>query len=137
MRHPGLIWKTVAASIVVVGTNVAGNYGLRRGLEEVGVLTSWSPLDYIRTFAHPWIAIGVLFMIAWLASRLALLSWADLTYVLPVTSVSYALTALVGAHYLNERVSGLHWTAIAIITAGVALVVRTDPETTDTPEQAA
>lgn len=128
-----LIGKTAVVSVVVIGTNVLGNYALRRGLNKVGAVESWSPLPYIRSFAHPWVGVGVIFMLAWLTSRLSLLSWADLTYVLPVTSFSYVLSAIVGAIYLNEQVSALHWIGISVITLGILLVVLTYPKTSEGP----
>ena len=128
-KQHAVIVKTVVASVVVVATNVIGNYALSRGMHQVGEVLSWSPMPYIRTFTHPWVAIGVVFMVAWLASRLALLSWADLSYVVPVTSFSYVLSAMVAQVYLGEHVSGLRWAGIAVITLGVALVAITYPET--------
>lgn len=124
-----LLGKTAIASSLVIGTNVLGNYALRRGLNQVGVLQSWSPVPYIQAFAHPWVGLGVIFMFAWLCSRLSLLSWADLTYVLPVTSFTYVLSALIGAIYLNEQISRLHWVGICVMTLGVILVVLTYPKT--------
>jgi len=134
-RKHTLIGKTVIVSAIVVGTNVIANYALKRGLEDVGAVTSWSPVPYIETFTHPWVAVGVLFMIAWLASRLSLLSWADLSYVLPVTSFSYAISAGVGEIYANEQVSARHWAGIAVITLGILLVIVTYPKTSNGPGQ--
>jgi drug/metabolite transporter (DMT)-like permease len=128
-QYERTIHKTVALSAVVILANVLSNYALARGLRDV-VLTSWSPLPYVQSFAHPWVAAGVALMFFWFASRLALLSWADLSYALPVTSFSYALSALVGRYYLEEKVSLLHWVGIAVISLGVALVALTYPETT-------
>jgi drug/metabolite transporter (DMT)-like permease len=80
----------------------------------------------------------VLLLIVWLISQLALLSRVDLSYVLPVTSVSYILTALMGdfvrhprvsASELHERVSTERWIGIGLIGLGVSLVVRTVPRT--------
>jgi len=133
-RTDGIIWKTVVVSAVVIGTNVLGSYALRRGLLDVGPVESWSPLPYLHTFSHPWVVVGVVFMFAWLISRLALLSWADLTYVLPVTSFSYALTALAGAIGLREHESPIQWLGICVITVGVAIVGITYPETTEPSE---
>jgi uncharacterized membrane protein len=53
---------------------------------------------------------------------MALLSWADLSYVLPVTSVGYVLVALVGRVLLNEQITSKRWAGIVLIMAGVALV---------------
>ena len=54
---------------------------------------------------QPWVALGVLLLILWMLSRMALLSWADLSYVLPVTSIGYVLVALAGRVLLNEQIT--------------------------------
>lgn len=129
MRKHSLIWKTAIVSAVVIATNVFGNYALKVGLDQVGTVESWSPIPYIRAFGHPWVAFGVTCMLAWLISRLLLLSWADLSYVLPVTSFSYVLSAVAGAVYLNEKVTSVQWAGIIAITVGTGLVALTFPET--------
>lgn len=131
MQQRTLVYKTVAVSAVVIAANVLANYALKRGLHGVDLAYTWSPLPYIRVFSRPWVGAGVVLMFAWLTSRLALLSWADLTYVLPVVSLSYALSAVTGAIYLHENVSSLHWAGICMITVGVSLVALTYPETTE------
>ena len=130
-RRRALLVKTCVASVIVIATNVIGSYALKRGLYDVGILDSWSPVPYVHAFLHPWVAIGVILMIGWLLSRLALLSWADLTYVLPVSSFAYALSAAVGAIYLKEQISGTEWAGISAITLGVMLVALTRPNTTE------
>ena len=50
--------------------------------------------------------------IVWLLSHMALLSWADLSYVLPVTSIAYVLVALVGRFLLHEQVSPARWVGV-------------------------
>jgi uncharacterized membrane protein len=62
-------------------------------------------------------------------SNMALLSWADLSYVLPVTAIGYVLVAFAGIVFLGERVSTARWAGIVLITVGVALVGRTPPDT--------
>ena len=113
-----LRWKTWACAAVVVASNVCGNYFLKSGMP--AQLTT--PLDYITVLFRPTVTLGVLLLILWLASRMALLSWADLSYVLPVTSIGYALVAIAGRVLLHEQISAKRWMGIALIMAGVALV---------------
>src|SRR5690242_1218613 len=84
--------KTWLCATVVVLSNVFGNFFLKRGMpaELAG------PLQYITVLFRPSVTAGVLLLILWMLSRMALLSWADLSYVLPVTSIGYALVAVVG-----------------------------------------
>jgi uncharacterized membrane protein len=122
--------KTRIVTAVVVLSNVLGNSFLSRGMQSVGELISPSPVPYIRALFNPGVAVGVSLLIVWLLSHMALLSWADLSFVLPVTSVAYVLVALVGRFVLHEHVSLTRWAGIALIMIGVTLVGRTAPRTT-------
>src|ERR1700674_807337 len=119
--------RTVIA--LLVASNVLGNFTLSRGLHEVGRLVSFSPWPYIHAFVNPLVVLGVLLLLVWLISQLSLLSRLDLSSVLPVTSVSYVLTALMGEFLLHERVSTERWIGIGLIGLGVSLVARTVPRT--------
>ena len=72
-------------------------------------------------------ALGVSLLILWLFSHMVLLSWADLSYVLPVTSIGYVLIALTGRFFLHESVSFMRWCGVILIVAGVIVVGRTSP----------
>ena len=121
--------KTRFFTAIVVVTNVLGNSFLSRGMQSVGKLVSLSPLPYVRALFNPWVAVGTSLLIVWLLSTMALLSWADLSYVLPVTSISYVLVALVGRFVLHEAVSWAHWAGIVLIMMGVSLVGSTNSDT--------
>lgn len=127
--------KTRIFTAIVVLTNVLGNSFLSRGMQSVGELLTLSPLPYIRALFNPWVAVGVSLLIVWLLSHMALLSWADLSYVLPVTSIAYVLVALVGRFLLHEQVSLTRWVGVTLIMAGVALVGHTVPRTTGAHKQ--
>ena len=89
-------------------------------------------LDYIGVLFRPTVSLGVVLLILWMASRMALLSWADLSYVLPVTSVGYVLVALAGKILLHEQISARRWAGIILIMAGVAVVSgATHPQTAE------
>jgi drug/metabolite transporter (DMT)-like permease len=121
--------KTRVFTAIVVVTNVLGNSFLSRGMQSIGELVSLSPVPYIRALFNPWVALGTSLLIVWLLSTMALLSWADLSYVLPVTSMAYVLVALVGRFVLHEAISMAHWSGILLIMIGVALVGSTNPNT--------
>ena len=110
--------KTWICAAVVVASNVFGNFFMKRGMPA----ELPTPLAYITVLFQPWVSLGVLLLILWLLSRMALLSWADLSYVLPVTSIGYVLVALAGRVLLNEQISSKRWAGIVLIMAGVALV---------------
>ncbi len=124
------ILKTRVFTLIVIVANVLGDSFLRMGMRQVGPIVSASPVAYFMAFLNPWVAVGVALLVLWMLSHMALLSWADLSYVLPVTSIGYALVALVGNVFLNEAVSLTRWAGIALIVGGVILVGRTEFNTT-------
>jgi uncharacterized membrane protein len=120
--------KTRFFTWLVIVSNVLGNFSLSWGLRQCGRLLTETPLAYVRALFNPWVALGVSLLILWLLSHMALLSWADLSYVLPVTSVGYVLAALAGRLFLHEAISNWRWAGIALIVIGVSLVARTAPQ---------
>jgi uncharacterized membrane protein len=124
--------KSWICAAVVIASNVSGNFFLKSGIP--GQLAT--PLEYITVLFRPMVALGVLLLILWLAARMALLSWADLSYVLPVTSVGYVLVALAGSLMLHEQITNRRWCGIALIMAGVALVSGGTAPQTATPKPA-
>ena len=45
-----------------------------------------------------------------------------MSYVLPVTSFAYVLSAVIGAVWLRETVNAVQWAGISVITLGASLV---------------
>jgi len=118
--------KTRIFALIVVLSNALGNFSLAsgmRGRRTAGVL------DYLAAIFSPWVMLGITLLILWLLSRMALLSWADLSYVLPVTSLGYVANALIGRFFLHEQVTAARWTGTLLIVAGTILVGRGSPRT--------
>ncbi len=123
-----LVRKTRIVAAVVILSNVLGNSSLSRGLHGHGPTPGSGLLAYLSVFLDPWVFAGVALLVLWMLSRMALLSWADLSYVLPVTAAGYVLTAVAGHFLLGERLSAPRWAGTALIVAGVALVNATAPQ---------
>ena len=121
--------RTWVVTAVVVLANVLGNSCLSWGMKQQspGLV---SLLDYVAAVFTPWVALGISLLILWLAARMALLSWADLSFVVPVTAVGYALAAVAGHFLLGEHVSPQRWAGALLIAAGTALVGSTSIRTT-------
>jgi|SRR5579884_1757498 drug/metabolite transporter (DMT)-like permease len=127
--------KTQILVLVVIVTNVVGNVSLSRGMHQVGRIVSASPLDYLRALENPWTLFGIGVLVIWMLSDLALLSRADLSFVLPVTASAYVLVAIGGHFLLHDHISWQRWTGIVLITLGVILAEETPDRTTNgTPE---
>ncbi|HZQ94408.1 MAG TPA: EamA family transporter [Candidatus Sulfotelmatobacter sp.] len=125
--------KTHLLTAMVVLTNVVGNVCLSRGMQEVGRTVSASPADYLRALLNPWVLAGSCTLALWMISELALLSRADLTFVLPVTASAYVFIAIAGHFFLGDRISWQRWLGIVVISVGVILAEET-PSLTSTVE---
>lgn len=125
---PNLTSKTRLFTVLTILTNVAGNSALTKGMQQIGDPGS-TPAALIAALFHPWVALGVALLILWTLTHMALLSWADLSYVLPVTAFAYVLTELSGKFLLGEFISTQRWLGVGLITIGVILVGRTPPST--------
>ena len=121
--------KTLFFAGVAILSNVLGNFALSQGMHQFGRFLSVSVLSFLAVLSNLWIASGICLLAIWMLSQLSLLSWADLSYVLPVTAASYVLTAVLGAVALGEDVSIAHWIGIGMIFIGVMIVGRTAPRT--------
>ena len=112
----------VLAGITVFST--AGDSLLARGMKDFGhVNVSLHNLSgLLLAVLNPWVTAGILLLLAFFSCYMSALSWADLTYVLPATSLAYVLVALVGHFRLHEEISPARWLGIALIAAGVGFV---------------
>jgi drug/metabolite transporter (DMT)-like permease len=113
--------------LVLLGVVIFGACGdalLSRGMKQLGEipLNHWHQIIF--AVVHPWVALGVLLLIAFFASYMTALSWADLTYVLPATSIGYVLLAFIAKFVLHENVTATRWIGIVLIAAGVGFVAR-------------
>ena len=118
---PALRWKTRVFALFIILSNSFGNLLLAMGMRASADVTA-SLVDFIRAIFQPQVALGIVLLILWLLSRMAMLSWADLTYVLPVTAVGYVLTAALGRLFLNEQITPARWAGTVLIVTGTILV---------------
>ena len=113
--------------LVLAGVTIFAAMGdslLAYGMRQVGSL-SWHHLpEVILAVFNPWVAVGILLLLGFFASYMAALSWADLTYVLPATSLGYVLLALIAKFWLHDIVSPTRWLGIVLISAGVGFVTQ-------------
>jgi multidrug transporter EmrE-like cation transporter len=119
--------------LAVVLTASFGDTLLSHGMRQVGPVT----LDHLdlllSALKNPWVISGVVLLIGFFASYLTALSWADLTFVLPSTSISYVIVALLSRFWLHEQISFYRWLGIVLIVCGVGFVAN-GPALTERPQ---
>jgi uncharacterized membrane protein len=112
-------YLTLAAVAVFAA---CGDVCLARGMRDFGAVTATNWHQLVSFVLNPWVLAGIGLLLLFFGSYLTALSWADLTYVLPATALSYVLMALLAKLFLNEHLTVSRWLGIALISAGVGLV---------------
>lgn len=113
--------RILLLTLLVTILNPLGDLCLSWGLKHLDRVVSTNPIDYVLAMLHPLVAVGVALLILWLLMRMALMSVADLTFILPVTAVGYALNVFLGKVVLHEAVSVQRWAGTVLIVAGAIL----------------
>ncbi len=101
-----------------------GDSLLSHGMKEVGSISlrNWSSV--LTAVFNPWVGLGIVFLLFFFVSYTTALSWADLTYVLPASSLGYVLLAIIARFWLHEQITPLRWLGIVLISAGVGFVTQ-------------
>jgi multidrug transporter EmrE-like cation transporter len=111
---------------IVVAAGTGGELCVTRAMKHVGEVTDFRPLEVVRVIVRamkvPWMWIGVAMMALAFFSLLAMLSIENVSFVVPVTALSYAAGALGGVFFLGERVSTRRWVGVLLVCIGVTLV---------------
>lgn len=116
--------------VLVILSNTFGNFLLAEGMNQMPDFFRSSFLSYAASIVtNPYFLGGVALLIVWMVAQLTMFTWADLSYVLPVTASGYMVTALLSKYLLYEYISVGRWTGILLITAGSMLVYTTPPRT--------
>lgn len=110
----------VLGAIIVFSS--LGDVLLAHGMKTIGPIAISDLHHLIPAVFNPWVALGILFLLIFFAAYSTALSWADLTFVLPATSLSYVLVAIMGALLLHEHITPARWTGILLVSCGVGLV---------------
>jgi uncharacterized membrane protein len=131
----GLHLKTIVLIIFMVSVAPLGDTFLGKGMKQVGKMPDWSPSHFFgfffRAFTSSTIWTGIGLLLAYFIAYLLVLSWADYSYVLPASSISSLLIALLAYFVLHETITPTRWVGVAVISLGVFVVGHTHPRTTE------
>ncbi len=110
--------------IVVSGTG--GELCVSRAMRSMGEHHDFRPKSVLRFVLRglrlPWMWVGVAMMSIGFFSLLAILSFRDVSFVVPVSALSYAAGAFGARAFLGEHISRNRWLGIAVVCVGVTIV---------------
>jgi uncharacterized membrane protein len=111
--------------VMVAGT--AGELCMARAMRTVGEVHDFRPRALVsvagRALSVGWTWVGLGLMTLAFFSLLAVLSIENVSFVVPVTALSYVVGALGGRLFLHERVTPTRWAGVVLVCIGVTLVL--------------
>src|SRR5580704_12479893 len=126
--------KTYIVLFLMILFGSVGNTILDKGMKSLG------PIDFstrsaiwqgaFHTFTSGTIWMGICCMLLFMVCHMLVLSWADYSFVMLFSAITYALVPLLGYLWLGEYVPIARRLGIVLIVFGVFLVSRTPPRTT-------
>ena len=82
-----------------------------------------------RGFVNPSILAGVFFEAIFFAGLLVLMGQKDISFVWPLTSLSFVMTTVAAILILKEHVSAARWVGVALIMLGAAFITWSEKKT--------
>lgn len=111
---------------LIVAAGTGGELCVSRAMKVVGEVHDFRPAALFRFIFRAmrvgWMWIGIAMMALAFFSLLAMLSIENVSFVVPVTALSYAAGALGAMLFLHERISRQRWLGVFIVCVGVTLV---------------
>lgn len=110
--------------IVFAGTG--GEICLSRAMKQIGEVHDFHPASVLRVMGRAmmvgWMWVALLLMATGFFALLGMLSLENVSFVIPVSALSYVVGAYGGSMLLGERVTSQRWLGVLLVCLGVTLV---------------
>jgi drug/metabolite transporter (DMT)-like permease len=104
----------------------AGIVLLKKGMNQIGDLQTVSVAEVARVLkdgvTNTNILLGVFFEALFFACLLMLMSKSDISFLWPLTALSFVFATFAAILFLGERVTPARWLGVVLIMAGAALI---------------
>jgi|SRR6266850_190785 len=104
----------------------AGVVLLKKGMTQIGDMKTVSVSEVVRVIkagvTNPQILLGVLFEALFFICLLILMAKSDISFLWPLTGLSFVFATFAAIWFLGERVSPARWAGVVLIMAGAALI---------------
>ena len=114
--------------ILLIGLvfEAAGVVFLKKGITHVGEIKQITAAEIVRVvkagFTNSSILLGVCFEALFFVCLLVLMGKSDISFLWPLTALSFVLTTLAALIFLGEQVSSVRWAGVVFIMVGAALI---------------
>lgn len=99
---------------------------LKKGMSGIGSVNKISAAEIARVvkagITNPQILLGVFFEALFFLSLLILMARADISFLWPLTGLSFVFATFAAMLFLHEEVSGIRWAGVFLVMLGAALI---------------
>ncbi len=110
---------------------------LKKGISQIGDFKRISVSEIARVIkagaTNPQILFGVLFEALFFACLLILMSKSDISFLWPLTSLSFVFATFAAIFFLGEHVSAARWAGVVFIMLGAALISYSESSKAKSP----
>lgn len=99
---------------------------LKKGMNSIGEIKKISVTEVLRILkagvTSPQILLGIFFEAIFFAFLLVLLSKSDISFLWPLTGLSFVFATFAAILFLGEHVSTVRWAGVVLILVGAGLI---------------
>ena len=99
---------------------------LKKGMNQIGTVNGVNAAEIFRLIktgaTNPQILLGVFFQALFFACLLILMSKSDISFLWPLTALSFVFATFAAMIFLHESVSWIRWVGVALIMLGAAFI---------------
>jgi drug/metabolite transporter (DMT)-like permease len=118
--------KLLVILLIGLAFESAGVVLLKKGMTQIGDMKTVSAGEVIRVVkagvTSPAILLGVFFEALFFLTLLILMSKSDISFLWPLTGLSFVFATFAAMKFLDEHVSPLRWVGVVLIVFGAGLI---------------
>lgn len=99
---------------------------LKKGMNDIGGMHDYTVGEALRIaragIINPHILLGVFFQALFFGCLLMLMSRSDISFLWPLTALSFVFATFAAMIFLHERVSGMRWIGVILIMIGAGFI---------------
>lgn len=119
---------TILLLILLIGLvfESTGIILLKKGMNTIGQMHGYSVSEIVRVakagVTSPQIILGVFFQALYFFCLLILMSASDISFLWPLTALSFVFATFAAMIFLSETVSKIRWAGVILIMIGVGFI---------------
>lgn len=132
--------KLLTILLIGLAFESAGVVLLKKGMTHIGEVKGYTFAEGIRVAkaaaTSPHICLGLLFEALFFASLIFLMSKSDISFLWPMTGLSFVFATFAAIVFLGESVSAVRWAGVVLVMLGAVLITLSEHQKARPPGQA-